>query len=108
MDVAAMNMGMRAQAQQLAQAEARVSATAIAALRARPSPVAAKAMINAVRFAQLDGARTGCRGNLQCVHAVGLFFGTQGGNTGTAAGEIASATGLDAMDIADAGAGDLA
>merc|ERR1719321_1200213 len=99
MDVAAMNMGMRAQAQQLAQAEARVSATAIAALRARPSPVAAKAMINAVQFAQLDGARTGCRGNLQCVHAVGLFFGTQGGNTEAVAGEIASATGLEAVDV---------
>merc|ERR1719258_752624 len=61
-----------------------------------------------MRFAALDGARTGCRGNLQCVHAVGLYFGTQGGNTETAAGEIASATGLEALDIADAGAADLA
>merc|ERR1719313_455293 len=54
------------------------------------------------------GVQQGCRGNLQCVRAVGLYFGTQGGNTETAAGEIASATGLEAADIADAGAGDLA
>merc|ERR1719387_2544529 len=108
MDVVAMNMGMRLQAQQIDRAEARVSATAVAALRSRPSPIAAKAMITAVRFAALDGIRTGCRGNLQCVRAVGLFFGTQGGNTETAAGEIASATGLEAQDIADAEASALA
>jgi len=70
-----------------------------------PSPAMLSSMM---RFAALDGARTGCRGNLQCVHAVGLYFGTQGGNTETAAGEIASATGLEALDIADAGAADLA
>merc|ERR1719388_620977 len=61
-----------------------------------PSPAMLSSMM---RFAALDGARTGCRGNLQCVHAVGLFFGTQGGNTESVASTIAAETGLEAVDV---------
>jgi len=76
--------------------------------RARDRTADAATMVSAMGWAQRYGALQGCRGNLQCTRAVGLFFGTQGGNTETAAGEIASATGLEAKDIADAAAGDLA
>jgi flavodoxin I len=69
---------------------------------------AAQDIATAARLAQGYGVHSGCRGNLQCARAVGLFFGTQGGNTETVAGEIASATGLEAKDIADASPGDLA
>merc|ERR1711937_597288 len=91
------------------QAEMHTAAVGIGALRSSPNPsMAAKNMISAVRMAQMFGVQQGCRGNLQCVRAVGLFFGTQGGNTETAAGEIAAATGLEATDIGDAAAADLA
>merc|ERR1719305_1450612 len=91
------------------QAEMRTAAVGLGALRGCPDrSVAAKNMVSAVRMAQMFGVQQGCRGNLQCVQAVGLFFGTQGGNTESAAGEIAAATGLEAADVADISAGDLA
>jgi flavodoxin I len=97
---------------QMNRAEIQTAAAGIGALQAQARPrnraVMAKAMISAVRLAQRYGTQEGCRGNLQCVNAVGLFFGTQGGNTETVAGVIADATGLDAKDIADEEAGNLA
>jgi len=94
---------------QINKAEMHTAATALQALRGFPDrSVAAKQMVSAVRMAQMFGAQQGCRGNLQCVRAVGLFFGTQGGNTETAAAEIASAAGLEAQDIADSEASALA
>jgi flavodoxin I len=42
------------------------------------------------------------------MRAVGLFFGTQTGKTEDVAGTIASETGTEAKDIADASASDLA
>merc|ERR1719373_58937 len=48
--------------------------------------------------------RRGCTAR----EAVGLFYATQTGNTETAAGKIAEAAGLEAEDIGDFGAEDLA
>jgi len=89
-------------------AEMHGASAGLAALRHCPDRLAAKNMVSAVQMAQMFGVQQGCRGNLQCVRAVGLFFGTQGGNTETAAGEIAAATGLEATDVGDISAGDLA
>merc|ERR1719310_2581800 len=90
-------------------AERQGAAAGLAALRGRPDrSAAAQNMMSRVHMAQMFGVQQGCRGNLQCVRAVGLFFGTQGGNTETAAGEIASAAGLEAQDVADASPGDFA
>jgi len=89
-------------------AERHTAAAGLATLRGRPDRMmAAQNMVSAVQMAQMFGTQQGCRGNLQCVHAVGLFFGTQGGNTESAAGEIASATGLEAADVGDISAADL-
>merc|ERR1719305_93826 len=60
------------------------------------------------RLAMQDGARVGCRGSLTCVRAVGLFFGTQTGKTEGVASQIATASGLEAQDIGDVSAADLA
>merc|ERR1712078_788478 len=66
------------------------------------------ALASAMKFAALDGARAGCRGQSACVRAVGLFFGTQAGKTEEAAGNIAEAAGLEASDIGEISAADLA
>jgi flavodoxin I len=66
------------------------------------------AFASAIGWAARDGARVGCRGSLACAKAVGLFFGTQTGKTEEAAEFIAGATGLEAQDIGDVSAGDLA
>jgi len=63
---------------------------------------------SALKFAALNGARAGCRGQSTCVRAVGLFFGTQAGKTEDAAGQIAELTGLEATDIGEIEAADLA
>jgi len=47
------------------------------------------------------------RHGLTTAEAVGLFYGTQTGNTETVAGTIAEATGLEAADISEYGAEDL-
>jgi flavodoxin I len=63
--------------------------------------------MSAAHLAAKDGVRAGCRGQLTCVRAVGLFFGTQAGKTEEAANIIASETGLEAKDIGDISAADL-
>merc|ERR1719405_256986 len=77
-------------------------------LRAHNSRGSAALFGSAMKFAALDGARAGCRGQSACVRAVGLLFGTQAGKTEEAAGEIAGLTGLEAQDIGDVAAADLA
>jgi len=88
---------------QLAQGEARAMGAAKSALGFAPSSKA----LSALRFAAQDGVRVGCRGQLACVKAVGLFFGTQTGKTEEAATLLADSTGLEASDIGDISAGDL-
>merc|ERR1719375_2024344 len=66
------------------------------------------AYASAIGCAARDGAQVGCRGSLACARAVGLFFGTQTGKTEEAATMIASETGLEAKDIGDVSAADLA
>merc|ERR1719327_2055517 len=94
-------------------AEARAIKAAAAGMRAQPlsgHAAAAKswAYASAIGCAARDGARVGCRGSLACARAVGLFFGTQTGKTEEAATMIASETGLEAADIGDVSAADLA
>lgn len=88
---------------QLGQHEARALGAARAAF---PNP-SAKAL-SALRFAAQDGARRGCRGELACVRAVGLFFGTQTGKTEEVAELVAGESGLEATSVDDVSAGDLA
>merc|ERR1719367_397648 len=61
-----------------------------------------------LQLAARAGARAGCRGQRSCMRAVGLFFATQTGSTEEAAGVIAEAAGLEAVDIGDVSAEDLA
>jgi len=98
---------------QLQKAESNAMYAAAANLRAqspsaRSAAVRAWAFGSAVRSAEREGARAGCRGQLTCVRAVGLIFGTQGGNTEEVAGIIAGAAGLEAQNIEDISAADLA
>lgn len=94
---------------QLGQREARAVGAASAALRGQVHGFGASAKaLSAVRFAAQDGARAGCRGSLACVRAVGLFFGTQTGKTEEAAGMVAEGFGVEAADIGDIAATDLA
>jgi len=73
------------------------------------SPLAfAQGRTAALRSAARAGAHSGCQGNRACMRAVGLFFATQTGNTETVAGVIGEATGLEATDIGEVEAGDLA
>jgi len=62
----------------------------------------------ALQLAAREGARSGCRGHRACMRAVGLFFATQTGNTETVAGVIAEAAGVEASDISEVDAADLA
>merc|ERR1719191_305223 len=94
---------------QVATAEANAVGAAAAAVHGAPrSAVRAQAFAKAINFAARDGARAGCRGDLQCVNAVGLFFGTQSGKTEEVAGMIATEAGLEAQSVDDVSAGDLA
>jgi flavodoxin I len=63
----------------------------------------AKGLGYAMGFAARSGAWAGCRGQLTCVRAVGLFFGTQTGKTEDVADLIAAKAGIEKTDIADAG-----
>merc|ERR1719395_200255 len=84
--------------QQLWNAEAKAVVAGAAALRSRSpgrSPLVSQAYMTGVRLAALDGARSGCRGNLQCVRAVGLFFGTQTGKTEDVASSMGEAAAAD-------------
>merc|ERR1719443_1433641 len=97
--------------QQLWNAEAKAIVAGAAALRSRSpggSPLASQGYMTGVRLAALDGARAGCRGNLQCVRAVGLFFGTQTGKTEDVASAVGEAAGVGAEDIGEKSAADLA
>jgi len=97
--------------QQLWNAEAKAITAGAAALRSRSpgrSPLVSQAYMTGVRLAALDGARAGCRGNLQCVRAVGLFFGTQTGKTEDVASAVGEAAGVEAQDIGEQSAADLA
>jgi flavodoxin I len=93
-------------------AESTATTAAIAALRHRPrsgrSAVAAKAFASAMQFAGRSGVRAGCRGQLTCVRAVGLFFDTQSGKTEEVADMIAEASGVEVKNIGDVSVGDLA
>jgi len=108
-NLAMIGQPMRAQLQK---AETNAMHAAAANLRAQPlsgRSVAAQAWAfgSAVRTAERDGARAGCRGQLTCMRAVGLFFGTQAGKTEEAAGIIAGMTGLEAKEIGDVSPKDL-
>merc|ERR1719160_1229946 len=98
--------------QQLWTAEAKAIVAGAAALRSRSpsgrSPLVSQAYMTGVRLAALEGARAGCRGNLQCVRAVGLFFGTQTGKTEDVASAVGEAAGVGAEDIGEKSAADLA
>merc|ERR1719171_2793983 len=94
-------------------AEARAIKAAAAGIRAQSlsgHAAAGKswAYASAIGWAARDGARVGCRGSLACAKAVGLFFGTQTGKTEEAATMIATETGLEAQDVGDISAADLA
>merc|ERR1719161_2732308 len=99
---------MRAQ-----QAEARAIRAAAAGIHAQSlsgHAAAGKSWVygSAIGWAAKTGAQVGCRGSLACVRAVGLFFGTQTGKTEEAATMIAGETGVEAQDIGDVSAADLA
>merc|ERR1719333_1991754 len=108
----ATNMAIAPMQSQIQQAHARAMGAAGANVRAHnfrgSAAVQPWALASAMKFAALDGARAGCRGQSACVRAVGLFFGTQAGKTEEAAGNIAEAAGLEASDIGDISAADLA
>jgi len=108
----ATNMAIAPMQSQIQQAQARAMGAAGANVRAHnfrgSAAVQPWALASAMKFAALDGARAGCRGQSACVRAVGLFFGTQAGKTEEAAGNIAEAAGLEASDIGDISAADLA
>jgi len=104
----ATNMAIAPMQSQIQQVQARAMRAAGAHLRAHNSRGSAALFGSAMKFAALDGARAGCRGQSACVRAVGLLFGTQAGKTEEAAGEIAGLTGLEAQDIGDVAAADLA
>merc|ERR1719213_544506 len=98
---------------QAQQAEARAIGAAAASMRANSvsghaAAVKSWAYASAIGWAARDGAQVGCRGSLACTRAVGLFFGTQTGKTEEAAAMIATETGLEAQDIGDVSAADLA
>merc|ERR1719311_1995186 len=102
------SLRMRAQ-----RAEARAIRAAAAGIRAQSlsgHAAAGKswAYTSAIGWAARNGAQVGCRGSLTCARAVGLFFGTQTGKTEEAASIIATETGLEATDIGDISAADLA
>merc|ERR1719235_1596512 len=98
---------------QIMQAEGKAFKAAAAGVRAqgafgRPAGQRVWGYASAIHRAAVDGARAGCRGSSTCVRAVGPFFGTQAGKTQECADIIAAETGLEATDIADASAADLA
>merc|ERR1719393_1227750 len=95
----------------MAHAEARAANAAGSLLRHIPHSRRAgeaKAFMSALNIAARDGFKAGCRGQRVCARAVGLFWGSQSGKTEEVAGMIASEAGLEAADIGDMSAGDLA
>merc|ERR1712187_163664 len=69
----------------------------------------AKGFMSAINFAARDGFKAGCRGQLICARAVGLFWGTQSGKTEEVADMIAAEAGVESKSVDDlGGAADLA
>merc|ERR1711953_823980 len=64
--------------------------------------------MSTLNFAARNGFKTGCRGQLTCARAVGLFWGSQSGKTEEVAEMIAADAGVEAKDISEMSAGDLA
>jgi len=94
---------------QLAKAASQATGAATAAMHRVPLPGGSAQALSAMQFAARDGARAGCRGQLTCMRAVGLFFGTQTGKTEEVANMIGEKTGLgEAKAIDDVSASDLA
>merc|ERR1719437_274874 len=95
----------------MAQAETKAVRGAVAALRHQPhsrsTVVEAKAFLSGIRLAQREGARAGCRGQLTCMRAVGLFWSTQSGKTEEVGGMIAEAAGIEAKDASEASVADM-
>merc|ERR1711971_670064 len=95
----------------MAQAEAKAVRGAVAALHHQPrshrTNVEAKAFLSGIRLAQREGVRAGCRGQLTCMRAVGLFWSTQSGKTEEVGGMIAEAAGVEAKDASEASVADM-
>merc|ERR1712151_1253147 len=77
------------------------------ALKPAMAQAETKAFISGIRLAQREGSRAGCRGQLTCMRAVGLYWGTQSGKTEDVAGQIAEAVGLEAQDASEASVADM-
>jgi len=103
----ALTMGWKPLRTAAAGAQTRAAAIAVGQALSGRSAITPQIYSSAVNFAARDGARAGCRGNLVCTRAVGVFFGTSTGKTEEVASKIAEATGLEAKDIGDASPKDL-
>merc|ERR1712151_1045026 len=104
-------MALSAMQPAMTMAEARAAKAAGAVLRSEPPfrrGMAAKGLMSTLNFAARDGFKAGCRGQLICARAVGLFWGTQSGKTEEVADMIAAEAGVEAKDISEMSAGDLA
>jgi len=95
----------------MAQAEAKAVRCAVTALHQQPrshhTAAEAKAFLSGIRLAEREGARAGCRGQLTCMRAVGLFWSTQSGKTEEVGGMIAEAAGIEAQDASEASVADM-
>merc|ERR1719335_1821248 len=92
----------------LAFAEARAAGASLRSIPHARRAGEAKAFMSALNFAARDGFQAGCRGQRVCARAVGLFWGSQSGKTEEVAEMIAGEAGLEAKDISEMSAGDLA
>jgi len=109
--ISAMRTSLQPLRATVVRAEAKAFASAAAWSHSHPgrSAIAAQAYNTGLRLAMREGTRSGCRGSRVCMRAVGLFFGTQTGKTEDVAGKIGEAAGgLEATDIGEVEAGDLA
>merc|ERR1711924_493754 len=88
----AIAMALSAMGPAILNAEARAAQAAGACLRRVPPArrvAVAKTITSVLDFARKDGTRAGCRGQLTCANAVGLFFATKSGTTESIAEMIA-------------------
>merc|ERR1712048_763964 len=107
----AIAMALSAMQPAMSMVEARAAKAAGAVLRNEPPfrrGLAAKGLMSTLNFAARNGFKTGCRGQLTCARAVGLFWGTQSGETEEVADMIAAEAGVESKDISKMSAGDLA
>merc|ERR1712084_74135 len=95
----------------MARAEAKAVRGAVVALHHQPrsqrTAAEAKAFLSGIRLAQREGVRAGCRGQLTCMRAVGLFWSTQSGKTEDVGGQIAEAAGVEAQDASEVSVADM-